>query len=398
MQAIIEKYNLMPHQIEALKKFITTPTLYLNFEVGLGKTRTALAIAEYKNLDVFCLAPLSAIPSWHAEAEKCGFTGSLTVMTYESFRSKFNSTLNLSKTLIVFDEAHRLKSHKAKTSKKALTLFHNAPYKLMLSGTPIDKLHEIYMQFKILVPKLFPMSYTRWAQQNFYLNAFYVPVKPIRPKEEILAPVKPYLLTKTQKEVLDLPPLTKNYIKLKPKLITSSDLLHEDLTQFNSLASFITEYRVMQEDLSKYEFTLDFIEDNPKTIVFVYFKDTLNYYKDKLKDKAYYISGDDKKDLHSVLTKADKPVIATYSLKEGTNLQAYKNIVFHTLPLSYRDMVQAIGRIHRAGQTSHTNLYYLFSSKIDSQVYDILKNKQSVQEFFKKLGGFVDEMESEYHE
>lgn len=394
IQEISQKYNLMPHQAEAVERFIKADyTLYLNFEVGLGKTRTALAIADLLNLHIFCLAPLSAIPSWYSEAEKVGFPNQLLVMTYESFRSKFNQPLDTRKFLIVFDEAHRLKSHKAKTSKKALTLFHKAPYKLMLSGTPIDKLHEIYMQFKILRPELFPMSYTRWVQSNFVLNSFYVPVKPLKPKEVILAPVKPYLFTKTQKEVLNLPPLTKNYIDLDFVLRPgySDELLLDDLNDFNSLTSFMTSYRLYQENTKKYEFVIDYLQDNPKTLVFVYFKDTLNYYKKLLANKAYFISGEDKSDLNSILTKADKPVIATYSLKEGTNLQAYKNIVFHTLPLAYRDMVQAIGRVYRAGQNSHVNLVYLFSSKVDRQVYGILRSKKSVQDFFKEVG--KDEVE-----
>jgi len=380
LEQVSLKYSLWKHQREAVEKFLKNNyKLYINFEVGLGKTRTALAIAELIEKPLFVLAPLSAIPSWHSEAEELNFPLDIQVYTYEKFR-RIADTLNIPKdTLIVFDEAHRVKSHKAQTSKKAFVLFKDYPYKLMLSGTPIEKLHEIYMQFKILEPSLFQESYSKWLTRNFVLNAYWQPVFPKADPETLMKPIKPYLITKTQKEVLDLPPLSINRIKFeKVKL--------DETEAFNSLSAFITTYREAQATKEKFNWTLDFLKDNPKTIVFVYFKDTVEAYKKHLKNKAYYITGGNKKDLQKVLSKGDKPVIATFSLKEGANLQHYNNIVFHTLPLAYRDYQQSVGRIYRAGQKKHCNIYILLQQDIDYAVRTILKEKGDVLSFFKKQG------------
>jgi len=373
------RYNLREYQKKAVMLFGEKGRLYINFDVGLGKTRTALAIAErYGFKDVVVLAPLSAIYSWYSEVREVQFPYRLRIGTYERFRRYPNMFRPYENTLVIFDEAHRLKNPRTQTSKLAFQLYAYHPYKLMLSATPLDKLHEIYMQFKILEPSLFPMSYSRWINENFVLDAYFKPKHPITSPEKLLEPVKPYLYTVRREDVLNLPPLIVNKIELKKVKNADLEITH------NSLASFIQEFKVYQNTKEKFEFCLDFITDNPKTIIFVYFLETVEEYKKRLGNKAYYITGQDKKDLEKILKYADKPVITTYSLKEGVNLQFYNYVVFHTLPLAYRDYVQAIGRVYRSGQSKNVVVYNLLQANIDYVVYKILKQKKSVYDIFRR--------------
>jgi len=378
---MLERYNLRDYQKKAVELFSERKKLYINFDTGLGKTRTALAIAEkFGFKDVIVLAPLSAIPSWYSEAQMVHFPYKLRITTYERFRRYPNMFRPYENTLVIFDEAHRLKNPRTQTSKLAFQLYAYHPYKLMLSATPLDKLHEIYMQFKILEPSLFPMSYSKWINENFVLDAYFKPKCPIVSPEKLLEPVKPYLYTVRREDVLDLPPLTINKVELnKPKQLPEGlEITH------NSLASFIQEFRVYQNTKEKFDWVLDYIQDNPRTLVFVYFLETIEEYKKRLGNKAYYITGQDKKDLEKILKYADKPVVATYSLKEGINLQAYHSIVFHTLPLAYRDYVQSVGRVYRSGQNKRVIIYNLLQADIDYVVYNILRRKKSVYDMFRK--------------
>ncbi|MFN3472378.1 MAG: helicase-related protein, partial [Aquificaceae bacterium] len=131
----------------------------------------------------------------------------------------------------------------------------------------------------------------------------------------------------------------------------------------------------------------ELLTENPKSIVFCHFKETIAYYKSLLGNQAYYIKGDDKRDLPLVLqTKGDKPLIATYSLKEGINLQFYNQVIFHTLPLAYRDFVQAVGRVYRTGQEKSVEIKILVNQafEVDPLVVQILKRKTDVLRYIRQ--------------
>ena len=86
-----------------------------------------------------------------------------------------------------------------------------------------------------------------------------------------------------------------------------------------------------------------------------------------------------------VVAKQDKPVISTYAMGEGANLQrGYKNIIFASLPLKYIDLEQAIGRVYRTGQDKKVAVYYLIQNGIDKAVLRILKSKRNVVEYLRR--------------
>lgn len=70
----------------------------------------------------------------------------------------------------------------------------------------------------------------------------------------------------------------------------------------------------------KINWCLDFIDENKSSIIFTPSLKFVEIIKEKLMDDAYYITGNDKSDLYNAIIKADKPVIATYAIKEGANL------------------------------------------------------------------------------
>ncbi len=129
---------------------------------------------------------------------------------------------------------------------------------------------------------------------------------------------------------------------------------------------------------------MDFIEDNPDTIVFSLFKDPVMTIKSKLKNDVYAITGEYRQDFEPALQRQDKPIITTYALKEGANLQQYKNVVFLAPPLSYRDYNQSLSRVYRTGQKNKTTIYKLLQNGIDYKVYAILSNKASVYDYLRK--------------
>jgi SNF2 family DNA or RNA helicase len=374
--------KLFEHQKKAVSLF--PQKKYLSWEVGTGKTIGALAICRHHGFEkLLVVAPKSAHQSWLNDNQH--FNLDIEIATYERFRDKINDFSQYD--IVIFDEAHRLSYTKTNWTKKAIQLRQDRKIKevLLLSGTPIDMYHKLYAQLKVLNPddEMFRRyrSYTQFVNAYFMLDDYFKPVGLLRPefKHELKAWFERYAFIVKREDVVELPPLQEIPIELKPVK------LEYDISNYE-LANFIKEYKASSLTKEKIEFVLDFIEENPNTIVFSLFLDFVHTLQDKLRNKAYFITGSTPAEYRKrVIEKQDKPIISTYAMSEGANLQrGYKNVVFASLPLKYIEMEQAIGRVYRTGQDRKVAVYYLLQNGIDKTVLNILKRKQNVVEYLRK--------------
>jgi len=368
--------------------------LYLNADVGAGKTIAALALMKELNYkDIAVIAPLSAHESWKKDGALMGFEFKLNenLFTYEKVA---RNNLVIECDCLILDEAHRIKNPTAKITKLILKYYKNLP-KLLLSGTPQDKLFELYTQYKAIKEDIFEgLSWSKFINKYFFLDTYFKPIrlKDERYKDEILNEIEPYTFRVRLQDIIELKEL-----EIVDVTLEKSDKIKKRFKEFkeeslNPVTTFIKEYEIGQGidpdtkeifEKTKIEWVLDFIKDNPNTIVFSYFKPVIEFIKNKLKDKAYYITGDNKKDLKVAIEKADKPIFATYALKEGANLQKYNKVVYMSLPLSYRDYYQSRGRVYRSGQDKKVVIYHLYQNAIDYEVGHILAAKKDLNEYVK---------------
>jgi len=378
--------QLFKHQEQAITLFKEREgKLYLNWETGTGKTIGALAIANhygFKNLLI--VAPKSSHLSWQTESQHFPDL-KLSITTYEAFRDKITDFSSYD--FVIFDEAHRLKNNSAKMTKKAVAyaIENKLPPRLLLSGTPADRLYEIYTQLRVLNPN--DSMFKKYKSYSYFLNSFYYLDKYYKPERiksrELQSQLKEWFLKYAhvvkKEDVVELPPLQELTIKLPKEKI---DIDVEDLSLY-TVATFIQEFR-QSITQTKLDWVMDFIEDNPDTIVFCLFKDPVMKIKEKLKHDVYAITGEYRQDFDMALQKQDKPIITTYALKEGANLQQYKNVVFLAPPLSYRDYNQSLSRVYRTGQKNKVSIYKILQNGIDYKVYAILSNKASVYDYLRK--------------
>jgi len=378
--------KLFHHQEEAIELFKNKEgKLYLNWETGTGKTIGALAIANHHGFrNLLVVAPRSSHLSWQTESQYFPELN-LSIVTYEAFRDKIDDFSKYD--FLIFDEAHRLKNNSAKVTKKAVefAMKNELPPRLLLSGTPADRLYELYTQLRVLNPddEMFKKykSYSYFIKTFYYLDDYYKPkeIKSDNHQKFLKNWFLKYAHVIKKEDVVELPPINEIDIKL-PK--EKTDIRIDDLSTF-TLGNFIKEFRASLTK-TKIEWTLDFIEDNPNTIVFCLFKDPVTQIKEKLKDNIYAITGEYREDFDKALRYQDKPIIATYALKEGANLQSYHNVVYLAPPLSYRDYNQSMSRVYRTGQKNKVSVYRLLQNSIDYKVYDILSNKASVYDYLRK--------------
>ena len=136
----------------------------LLFEMGCGKTRTAIAIAgaAYQKgaiQRVLVIAPTSVVSVWPKEiAEVADFKVTckalkVAVINYESTwrDGLFEKLQEYDADLIICDESQRIKTHDAEQSKAIHKLGDQARYKLILSGTPVQNdAIDIWSQYRFL--------------------------------------------------------------------------------------------------------------------------------------------------------------------------------------------------------------------------------------------------------
>jgi superfamily II DNA or RNA helicase len=378
--------SLWKHQQDGVNLFQSLKKMYAYWDTGTGKTRFACACVDtLHSNNILVVCPKNVFISWQDEIQTYGLNPNIfTIMSYETFRNRMTDDKFQKFDFIIFDEAHRLKSNKAKVSKVALQLrqkFPDIPC-LMLSGTPADKWHELLFPFKVLCPNQRPFmsGYSVLVNRYFFLDNFFNPKRLRTSQENYIALFKPYLSIVKREDVIELPELSNVTIKTDPIRKPNEIVLDKNV---NVLTQFIAKYQIAQGvwenkvfNHTKLAWLVEFLKDNPDTVVFSNFVAPVKELAKHI--DGYFITGDDKKQLETCVFRQDKPLIATYCIKEGLNLQRYKNVVFLSLPLAYRDYVQSLSRVYRAGQKNKVVVYHILGNAIDNKVYQILQAKKDV--------------------
>jgi len=379
--------ELYQHQLKAVELY--PEKSYLAWEVGTGKTRGALAISEKHGFSrLLVVAPRSAHQIWDEESKNFNGFNVLRVITYEFFRDKLREEELRGYDLVIFDEAHRLSYIRTKWTRKAIKARRFIKNILMLSGTPADKLHKLYSQLLILTNwkdemfKRFP-TYTAFIHHYFFVDNYNKPqkVKHSRYKRELQEWFQKYAYIVRKEDVIELPDLILQEVKLKP-----IELKVESIQ--NVLSQFMTEYRLSSCLEDKIEWVIDLLEQEEKVVVFSLFKDFVKEIGKRLGNKVYaFTSETPKQTVEKAIQLQDKPIITTYMLSEGANLQKnYDTIVFASQPLSYIQYEQAVGRVYRSGQKNKVRIFKLLQNKIDYWVNWIINQKQDVLEYLKQGG------------
>lgn len=180
----------------------------LLFEMGCGKTLTAIAIAgalfdQKKIGKLLVIAPTSVVAVWPKELEEYAafrFTArtllgtkdrrlkelkdleaypfralKVAVINYESTWREgiFEALQEYAPDMIICDESQRIKTHDAQQSKAIHKLGDAARYKLILSGTPVqNNAIDIFSQYRFLDPTVFGKNFYQFRNRYAIMGGF----------------------------------------------------------------------------------------------------------------------------------------------------------------------------------------------------------------------------------
>jgi SNF2 family DNA or RNA helicase len=448
MKYLVEPWH---HQLEAIERAKDVPNFALFMEMGTGKTSTAINILRHKAekegrlLRTLVFAPPIVLTNWKREFRKSffdkwafqegkqvprvfitNFEALLMAPLFEAFRAWMPE-------VIIYDEAHKLKDHRAKRSIQARILsdLPSVKHRYILTGTPVLKdPRDLFAQFRVMdCGATFGQNFWRFqgyfcVDKNSWMRGRqgYYPKWVVREgaNDEINRLIYKSAMRVKKEECLDLPPLVRQtihcemtdiqkklYEEMKKNFITYIDqkavVAELAITKALRLLQISSGYVKFDDgDAKSLENTpkqialkelLEEITPNHKVIVWAVFKENYEQIRRICKE-----SGLDYTEVHGEIPPETKfanvdrfntdPNCRVFIGNPGSggigiNLVSASYSIFYSRNFSLEQDLQAESRNHRGGSEIHervTRIDLITTGTIDQLVMEALAAKQAVSE------------------
>ena len=460
------KANLYKHQIRganmALRAFgaldAKTPGGGFGelFEMGCGKTLTTIAVAgalyNLGKIDrVLVVAPTSVCSVWPHdlnqfatfpwearvllgdkkkrlkalnELENWPFKAlRIAVINYESTHREgiIEALAAYKPDLIVCDESQRIKNPSAAQSKALHKLGDAAPFRMILSGTPVqNNAVDLYSQYRFLDPAVYGANFYAFKNRYCIMGGYgQHQIVGYRNMDELVEKEHSVAYRVTKEECLDLPQQTfinryvqftdaeqaiyeqlrkSSFLELETgENVTATTILTMYLRLMQLTGGFLTadeSTRPKQVNTAKLDALADIVDDyvvdaGKKLVIFARFRAEIAAIENLLRlRKIQYgsIYGDVPmeergKIVDDFQTNPDTKVfvaqIQTAGL--GITLHAASTAVFYSYDYNYANYAQALARIHRIGQhLPVTYIHLVVDGSIDEKILAALENKEDM--------------------
>lgn len=460
------KANLYKHQIRganmALRAFgaldAKTPGGGFGelFEMGCGKTLTTIAVAgalyNLGKIDrVLVVAPTSVCSVWPHdlnqfatfpwearvllgdkkkrlkalnELENWPFKAlRIAVINYESTHRDgiFEALAAYKPDLIVCDESQRIKNPSAAQSKALHKLGDAAPFRMILSGTPVqNSAVDLYSQYRFLDPAVYGANFYAFKNRYCIMGGYgQHQIVGYRNMDELVEKEHSVAYRVTKEECLDLPQQTfinryvqftdaeqaiyeqlrkSSFLELETgENVTATTILTMYLRLMQLTGGFLTadeSTRPKQVNTAKLDALADIVDDyvvdaGKKLVIFARFRAEIAAIENLLrlrKIQCGSIYGDVPmeergKIVEDFQTNPDTKVfvaqIQTAGL--GITLHAASTAVFYSYDYNYANYAQALARIHRIGQRLPvTYIHLVVDGSIDEKILAALENKEDM--------------------
>ena len=312
--------------------------------------------------------------------------------------------------VMVFDEAHRIKSPGGKASWGAKMLANSIPKKLFLSGTPMPHSPlDIYAQYRALDPTVFGTNFSHFRQRYCVMGGYENrQVIEWVNKQEMHDRMFSKMYMVKKRDVLDLPPVMheKRMVSLSPKMQKTYDefdkefFMEIDLGEMTADNALVKLLRLTQMtagiiqlddgtriagDDAKLKEIEDILTDLPEdepVVICAKFTPELQRVKlicSKLNRSCAELSGKMNQLQEWKAGKFNCLAVQIQAGKEGVDLTRSAYVIFSSTGCSLGDYEQFLARTDRPGQTRSVTYYHILAkSTVDLKIANALKNKKNV--------------------
>lgn len=421
----VDKLKLTPrnYQLQGIK-FLDTRKgrAIIADEMGTGKSLQAIAwmfFREVKPSLIIC--PASIKINWVREYEKVTglkniemlqgtkpYTPSenILVINYDILHNWISELKKIKPKLIITDEAHKLKSSKAKRTKSTKMLAKTAEHFIALTGTPVENRPiEIFNVANMVKPNFFP-SVWRFGREFCDLkhNGFawdYTGASNTKKLHQVLQEImirrmKEDVLQELPNKMFSVVPMELNnkseykkaesdfiqYLKESDPKSVGKAKRAEHLVKLNRMRRLAVKGKLK----TAIDWIQDFIEEE-KLVLFCIHRDVVEEIAKKFKKEAVHLYGGMSS---TVRQKAidkfqndDQIRLFVGNIEaagEGITLHSASNAAFIEFPWKPSAVDQAADRIHRIGQESKSvNIYNLIAEKtVDEEMISLIDKKRNI--------------------
>ena len=424
------------------RSFSTSPHkgFILADKMGIGKTAQAIELVKRAEGVRLIICPAYLLLNWMDELQMWGVSldevcvidsgkqilrkAPIYLVAYSRVINPalFKQLLKMSFSLIVCDEGHALKTWNSGRSNKILGTFKNRQSNLLfrsknillLTGTPVlNRIEELYN----LVIRIAPGVLDHMSRMQFYqfyaghieFSPWGVRVSGIKNEADLRKRLSPILLRRTKieglpdksEEVIRLNPNTpelKKLFALEDEFLKAHGITADNVDALTKLSKVdvtqISETR-RKVALCKIPAFLEMLDDmredvDGPIVVYTYHREVLAALNTAITEKYQNIvlssidGGTDLKKRHEIVKAfqaGDVDVLTATigALREGISLTRGACVVFLELDYTPANIGQAIGRLHRRGQTNTVRVIKMvFMSGIEKRIMQILNTKQKM--------------------
>lgn len=302
--------------------------------------------------------------------------------------------------IIIGDEIQAIGNPKAKRTKAFKVLARDIPQFVGMSGTPIrSRPAQFYPILNLLNPRVFN---NQWYYMHRYCDARRTPFgwtfNGASNLEELHRVVAPVLLRREKEDILkDLP--EKNKI-IVPMELEDGGRAYEDQLQVLETQECGTalDARAAIDQLKYSAFAVkknaalqwirDFIDGGEKLVVFAYHRSVVQFLRDAFPGQCVVVDGSTTGDARAANIEKfiQDPKIQLFIgniIAAGVGIDGLQNVcsnaAFVEYPWAPSDVAQAEDRLHRIGQKSSVNIYYLVApDTIEDEIIKALDAKTKV--------------------
>lgn len=402
--------QLFDYQQKAVNKAISVyenngNKFNLFFEMGLGKTITAIEIVKHiKHNTILIICPKSLIEMWAYEMSKhfpeatrvaepdgvyFATKGCYYITNYENIRTYKNS---LSPDICIFDEVHKIKNHKSLTHKRIQNLIHPR-FTLCLTGTPITR---NYMDLFGILTCIGKSEYLGLTPAQFEYK--YVKNMGSKTALELMKSIEPFTVFANITDTIDMPEYEDIIIPVILNTVDYEKLNSIYTSNMPALARIIEAQKITSnvygpKSLALTRLVSDIIADNRKVVIFTKFDDEFDFLMYQYGDIAVGINGktkDRNTPVFEFQNNPDKKIFIgnMQTAGMGLTLTSAHDCIFYSETYTWGDADQSRARIYRIGQKHPCKYYHLLvPNTIDELIYKNLIEKTDLIEEFKKTYG-----------
>ena len=331
----------------------------LFWEMRLGKTRSAIELAEQNGYSCLVITPKSLVINFENEVKRwskrlCQFD----VVSKETFRKKWDSYKDYDGVII--DEAHHLAGHTSQLHKNFLKYCKkNKPkFIYLLTGTPYrSNPYNAYAMAKNLGHNLNWHDFTTKCFNMVRMGNRQIPVERKGAKdicEKLLKQIGQFVKMDDVIEELPEKIYTTEYFDLLPDqrkainsiIDTEPIVVYSKSVQITGGSLKGNEYVENQYFKSeKINRAVELANDNKKIIIVCRHNLELTMLSKLIKDSQVINGSVSKEDKDNIIKNADNCLLIQASCSEGYNLSSYDLMVFFSLSWSVVDYLQMQSRI-----------------------------------------------------